>query len=75
MITEKSLLIGVGAFLFALVVGVEIVIGKFARRNDPSRLEDKRFGRETKLKSDPVPRNTVETVLRPTKAIQNSELR
>ena len=75
MITEKSLLISLGAFLFALVVGAEILIGKFAKRNDPPRLEDERFGRETKLKSNAVPRNTVETVLRPTKAARNLELR
>jgi hypothetical protein len=75
MITEKSLLISFGAFLFALVVGAEILIGRFAKRNDSPRSEDERFGRETKLKSSAVPRNTVETVLRPTKATRNLELR
>ena len=75
MITEKSLLISFGAFLFALVVGAEILIGRFAKRNDSHRLEDERFGRETKLESNTVPRNKVETVLHATKAARNAELR
>jgi hypothetical protein len=56
---EKSVLIYAGVSLVSLVVVVEILIARYARRR-----EFNVSALATRLKSSPVPRNSIETVVR-----------
>ena len=61
---EKSVLIYAGVFLVILVVVVEILIARYARQRESSDWEVTVSAPATRLKSSPVPRNSIETVVR-----------
>ena len=63
-VMEKSVLIYAGVSLVILVVVVEILIARYARRRESSDWEVNVSAPATRLKSSPVPRNSIETVVR-----------
>src|SRR6516165_4573137 len=69
-VMEKSVLIYAGV---TLVVVVEILIARYARQRESSDWEVNVLAPATRLKSSPVPRNSIETVVRLTK--RETELR